>query len=843
MTDALPPPSSSGSDSSSGENSEVRAPSEWGGETRADDTELEEVNPPGFDAGMQIGRYVVLGGVGEGGMGIVYAAYDPELDRKVALKLLHPTKAKSSEISRTRLLREAQAMARLNHPNVVTVHDVGELGKRVFLAMEFVEGQTLGDWQEQSRPWRETLATIISAGRGLEAAHAAGLVHRDFKPDNVMVSDTGRVVVMDFGIAQALENQTRQTQKRSPRDFEVEFAEAGLDDPSLLTDRGDAFSSVDGSRLTSTGAMIGTPLYMAPEQHLAIGTDARTDQFAFCLVLYAALYGQHAFEGNSRSSLGLTVTRGEVRPPPKGTKVPGWLHREILRGLAVNPADRHPSMTALLERLSDDPDARRRKYLVYGAGVLGVAALVAVPRLAEEDTTNLCTGAQQRVDAVWNDEAREAGREAFEATGLPFAAESWSRVVTNIDEYTKAWSGMYTENCEATRVEGVQSEALLDLRTACLDERLGQVEALAKVLENADIAVVEHAVEAAVALTPLTDCADAERLMAAVAPPDETIRPQVDAVRAMLADARAQHAAARFGAALETATEANQRAQEIDYPPLHAQTLLSLGFQQEETGDFAGAAESLEAALWIATANGQDQEIVDATSALTGVVGLTQAELEQGMRWGRHAQAAARRIGEDSLAMAEALAVTAALHQQMGELDEAERLALRVLELRQTHGEPDSLAVANALMALGTLENERARWDEALEFYGRAQVINEKLFGSTHPRVGTLIMNIGNVHEGRGDHEKAHKFHQRAVETMEKAYGADHPALAQALGNMGTALAGEGTLRRVPAVLRSGPPDLREGPRRRAPQRGPVSQQRGGGLRHARPLRRVPTQP
>jgi serine/threonine protein kinase len=267
-------------------------------------------------------------------MGVVYAAHDPELDRPIAIKLLRlrgPAPAEGHE----RLQREAKVMARLSHPAVVPVFDVGSHQDRLFVAMELVDGQTLSSWLKQTRPdWRDALAALVRAGRGLAAAHAAGIVHRDFKPDNVLVGADGRIRVTDFGLARLGDG-------------------APVAEPSA----GDAASPAEGGGLTRGDAVMGTPGYMAPEQHLGRPADARADQFSFCVALYEAVYGERPFRwepaDDVRSLVALAgeVTAGRVQPPPRGSRVPAWLRRVLVRGLAVDPAARWPTMDALLDAL------------------------------------------------------------------------------------------------------------------------------------------------------------------------------------------------------------------------------------------------------------------------------------------------------------------------------------------------------------------------------------------------------------------------------------------------------------------------------------------------------------
>ena len=287
------------------------------GATVGVDTTVPLSGGSGGDRPTQLGRYVVTGTLGSGGMGDVYEAHDPDLDRKVAIKLLH---ARSSSL---RLVREARALARLAHPNVVAVHDVGTFEGRSFVAMELVDGTTLRAWMdERPRPWREVLDMFSHAGQGLAAAHAAGLVHRDFKPENVMIGRDGRVRVLDFGIVGS-----------APTDGEeVAFAAAGA----------------DPDRMTVEGGIMGTPAYMAPEQFRSEEVDARADQFGFCVALWEALHAARPFAGDNLRALTHWVLTGTIEEPPPGRAAPSWLRRLLVRGLSVDKEARYPSMDALL---------------------------------------------------------------------------------------------------------------------------------------------------------------------------------------------------------------------------------------------------------------------------------------------------------------------------------------------------------------------------------------------------------------------------------------------------------------------------------------------------------------
>lgn len=351
---------------------------------------------PALAASARIGRFTVLRKIGSGGMGVVYAAYDEELDRKLAIKIIH---AREDEGGRAgiRLRREAKAMARLSHPHVVQVFQVGEYEGRVFVAMEFVQGPTLDAWLRGDgggdhdggggggdgarrasqragqlpgrRSWREIVAMHIGAGHGLAAAHAAGLVHRDYKPSNVMVSRDGRARVLDFGLVR---------QGDSTDGAALPSITAALN--TLAVPGHDILSA----SLTIEGAIIGTPSYMSPEQLTGQPADARSDQFSFCVTLYEALYGVNPFASPTMPARVMRIMSNAVAPPPPGAGVPPWVHEALVRGLRCEPEERWPSMDALLAALAHDPDAapdagtalrHTRRPMILGAAAFAAVAV------------------------------------------------------------------------------------------------------------------------------------------------------------------------------------------------------------------------------------------------------------------------------------------------------------------------------------------------------------------------------------------------------------------------------------------------------------------------------------
>jgi predicted Ser/Thr protein kinase len=327
-------------------------------------------------AGTRVGRYVVDRLVGRGSMGAVYAATDPDLDRRVAVKLLRADtwSDDARRLMRARLLREAQAMARLSHPEVITVYDVGTFGDQLFVAMEYIEGETLRRWRAAGhRTHAEILAVYERAGSGLAAAHEAGLVHRDFKPDNVLVGRDGRVRVTDFGLARMVHEADAPVPKSA--EDEEGSSEEGL----TIT-------------LTRTGTLLGTPAYMAPEQLRGGGADARSDVFSFCVALYEALYGERPFDGSTVLVLQAAIEAGAVRRAAITTRVPGWVRAILLRGLRAAPEERFSSMRKLLDALRTAHATWRRRNGLLGALLAGALGLTVLATGISHSTTRSVAG-------------------------------------------------------------------------------------------------------------------------------------------------------------------------------------------------------------------------------------------------------------------------------------------------------------------------------------------------------------------------------------------------------------------------------------------------------------------
>ena len=724
--------------------------------------------------GAHVGRFVVLEQVGVGGMGRVLRGYDPKLRREVALKLMRASTAATAD----RMLREAQAMARLSHPNVVPVYDVGEHAGGVFIAMEYVEGQTLRAWFEaEPRPWRTVLAVFRDAGRGLAAAHRAGLVHRDFKPDNVLVptaSDervAGRARVMDFGIARALEDSSSHEAEQAQATFDPDHTGSVAKVPRATRTQA----------LTELGTLVGTPAYMAPEQHRGDAADERSDQYAFCVALYEALVGERPFPGKSPTELALAKERGEPRSPSaRAPAVPRWVRRVVLRGLSPDPGSRWPSMDSLVDALGRDPHRRMAKMLILPAGALGLSAVAAAIVGTDEPP---CTGAAERLAGSWDADRRERVDAALRATGASHAEHTASRVRERLDVYAAQWVSSHTEACLATHQRGEQSQALLDARMVCLHGRRRELAALVDTLGSADAEVVDKAVDAAASLPAIERCDDPAYVLAQVPPPDDPQTQQrVEALRERLAEARALQSAGKYADGSRICDEVQADAATVDYPPVRAEIAYRRGWLLEGTGAYEESVESLRQAYFGARRSGMDEVAAEAASTLVYVLAQL-ARYDEALRWAEHASIELERFGNDE-SRSYLLGAIAIVHDGRGAYDEAVRLHEEALPLRRAALGPEHPGVAQSLNNLARVQLVRGDYESARRNFDRALAIWEAARGPEHPSVAQTLNNIAAVMLEQGEHEDARPLYERALAIWENGLGAEHPSVATALNNL-----------------------------------------------------------
>ena len=785
----------------------------------------------------RIGRFRVLDRIGRGGMGVVYAAYDPELDRKVAIKLLRADlhRGLAKDDAQARLMREAQAMARLSDPNVIVVHEVGMIGDRVFVAMEYVDGMPLGEWlrpepeagvtgsgsSDGRRGWPEVLDVFLKAGSGLAAAHRAGLVHRDFKPDNVLLGHDGRVRVVDFGLARSLGDPAKPAPASSvgkalgARADEATGKTIGTEsDQSLHSEQGDDPSTkpfrerpdLDGlaTPLTRQGAVMGTPAYMSPEQYHGRTADARSDQFSFCVALYEGLYGKRPFEGSSLTELVANVLDGRIRETPGDARVPKRLLTALRRGLSVEPDERFPSMEALLDELRRDPLRKWR----WGGVVLGVGALTSLATLAAtrgDDATDACAGLEQRLQGVWDDTARQEVTRAIEGTQLAYSRRVAATTVELLDDYTQAWVKMAGDACGAALVaQGDDTEHRR--RRECLDQRLAEVGALVEALRQPDAGMAEAAVKATTTLTGgLSACADPRRLSAYDVAEDPAVRQRLAEAHARLTKAKALGVLGQYEEAVDLASEVVELAHAAEAGPLQALALLTRGTYRERIDDPQQAEADLRQAIDLADRHGDQGTRAQALIMLVYVVGQDRTRYEETLRLGEQARAVLEYIDADPLLLADLdnnLGVAARI---VGDVELALELHRRSHEQRVAvlgGSHPDiGRSLLNIGVAMGGSPQHLA---EAEDYLRQALGSVEQTVGPHHPIVGTALTNLGNCLARQDRLAEALPLQQRALAIFGSAFGTDHLSTLRVVFNVAKILQDEGKHADAVALFRRG---------------------------------------
>lgn len=646
-------------------------------------------------------------------MGQVYSAYDPRLDRRVALKLLL---TRGSSNDRERLTREAKALARLSHPNVVTVHEVAEYDGRVVIAMEFVDGGTLKGWLTAHPPPHglprvlEVLGLLIQAGRGLEAAHDAGLVHRDFKPANVLVGKNARVRVADFGIAQ------------------TQSAEA----EACITD---AQHQLPESGLTRTGAVIGTPFYMAPEQSRGSLVDQRSDQYSFCVTAWELLYGGR-LDTNTLDN--------------HNDHIPASVRRALKQGMSAKPEFRHNYMGVLLRKLEAGRDElrkrtepRSRPHVKWFAGVtLALAGTFAAVRHSENLLAATCKQEGDAIDSVWNPGSRESSRAGLVATGIEGAVEESDRFLPWVDRFAESWRETSASACRNTTIHKMWDTARYDRARWCLDDARLQLTTLLNELANADAQTARGAVLGAVNLPPVRACIDTR-----VEPPGVDIQAQLSDVRADLSRARHLFSIGEYTKGYEVAGFANTRAQVLNWPRFTAAT-------RAMEAKFLGRlgkpddAERVGREAFMLAANSGAWDVASSTATqLTYVVGYSQARFDEAELWAELAKVA---IGHA--------------------------------------GDPLGLREAGRANSLGAVRRSRGEFTEAMELYEDARVTWENALGEHHPFVAIGWHNVANAHASIREYEAAAASNEQALAILEKTLGPEHPLVAETLNNVGLGL-------------------------------------------------------
>jgi tetratricopeptide (TPR) repeat protein/predicted Ser/Thr protein kinase len=730
-------------------------------EPDAPDDGRDSARAPVWKRGSRVGRYLLVEQVGSGGMGTVFAAEDPALGRTIAVKLVRTTLR--SDRSNDNLLAEARMMAQLSHPNVVPVYDVGSQDEFVFLAMELIDGANLREWLlAQKRSWQEVQRVFLEAGKGLVAAHRAGLVHRDFKPDNVLVGKNGRVVVTDFGLAH--------------------------------------------STLSPSDLVAGTLVYMAPEQRDGQVADARSDQFSFCVALSEALTGERP------------------RSNQRDARIPAWLARIVARGMSPHPGERFPSMEALLAALARDPGrVRRRAAIAACVLAVGAAGLFA---WSAEATRACSASVPAKLVGAWDAERKAAVHRAFLASGAPSAEAAWQSVEGTLDAYARGWSAMHVEACDAAFVRKEQSAELFDLRVACLGERLAELRAATTLFAAADGRVVTNAPNAARALSPVASCGDARALRAIRPPPPAMaarvadLRRELARAKALrdggklgdaiaVAEAVARDAGTTGYEPLEATAllqlgdaqlangDANQADATLGHAALAADTarddttraraltrqLYAVGYVLEQ---FARVA-SLDAQVSSIIARlGGDDELDGDRLQTTGMIALAERDLGAAVdRLSRAVALREKKFGPRGRRVAMSrhsrCVVLVEEHQLEAALADC-NAALDIWKESLGANHPD---VSLALKNIGAIELELGRIDEGCREIEQALAIEEATLAADHPTIAGTLLHLADCRAARADGAEALRLDLRALAIREAKLGPRHRKTADALASVG----------------------------------------------------------
>jgi tetratricopeptide (TPR) repeat protein/tRNA A-37 threonylcarbamoyl transferase component Bud32 len=752
-----------------------------------------------------VGRYLLIEEIGKGGMGSVYSAFDPELERRVAIKLID-----ARAEPRARLRREAQAIARVTHPNVIAVYDVGEFEfidrRGVYMVMEMVEGADLRAWAgERRRSVPELLGVYVQAGRGLDAAHEKGVVHRDFKPANVLVAKDGRVLVVDFGLARGLVHGELDERESAAT---LESAEDSTSGARASASSSHASVSSLTAPLTRHGAVIGTPRFMSPEQHQTSIVDARSDQYSFCLALYIDLYRRLPFDESSFEALVDDKLAGvrEWDAP----HVPAHVRTALQRGLHPDPDQRWPDMASLVAALADDPRVRRRRALALGLGLSLLVGSLGGAIAWDRHALAQCADREAWLAGAWDESRRAAVIAAYDASELGYAATARERALEQLDTHADTLARIHADVCEDRHRERVEPD-ILAARSACLEQRRERLAAMAEQLGSADARIVEHTVEVLGALPAAEPCATIDTPL---------VEPEVDpaarhAIERELFELELLAAAGNQPEALAGIADVLARARELGDAHTLLVALLQAGNLHAAARKLPEAEALLGEAAELAERSGDHDLAIDALLGLAltledlrgrwdeaqRVLDLALAKYEHRAggsagRWRFHyAQAgihnqqkrreAARaelelaltsaRVDQSAMTIAKILHALAMTEVDLDQLEAAEAHARESIDLRVGVYGPDHPSLMYPLRALARIAGERKQPEQALVHLDRAIALGEARHGrdaagqiEPHTDRGKTLRQLGRFGEALAEYVEAERLARANGQTAEE---------------------------------------------------------------------------
>jgi tetratricopeptide (TPR) repeat protein len=684
----------------------------------------------------EIGRYRIAGRIGAGGMGQVYRGHDPTLGRPVAIKVLGEARAASADVmEHDALLGEARAMASISHPNVVEVYEVGMDAQRVFIAMELIDGSTLGHWVSDEKPgWVEILRAYVQAGDGLHAAHMAGIVHRDFKPSNALMGRDGRVRVLDFGLA---------------------------------TEAADA----DGEWIA------GTPAYMAPEVLRGQAATPLSDQFSYCVSVWQALFGGRPFAAETVKGM-RRAAEGQRLVRPDRTSVAKPVIDALVRGLNPDPSQRWPSMESLLEALRKPVKPRGPfRAIAFITGWVGwkVAAgaifVALFPALGDADP---CEALRGRSESDWSAQRRASVQSAFAERGR---GDAWRAFDDVVDAQVRGLSDAYADVCEGRRID--EETVMLDSELACLRRRYLSLERMVAAVPDADAAQLARIEDAVHHAASQGACSDGPSQVL----PARVVTALADA-DAQLAEVDVLRTADRYDEAAEILRELSARAQELRYEPLQARVASTRGDVEIVRGNTTVAEDSLVTAYQLALALSDHRMAMSAATRLTHLVGVELSRPSEAMEWARHSEVAAERAGvtEPPVHLWRVLAnvhFNAGQHAQAAALFEKAAAAM---------SDDDTLAPRDRieeLRKMATVHLHLEHGEQARQAFATALELAEVEYGPHTHNVAALAFNLGVT---TVDPVEKVALFERSASIYADLFD-DHPDLGDALYRWGQALA------------------------------------------------------
>lgn len=704
----------------------------------------------------RLGRFVVLEKIGAGAMGTVFRAYDPDLDRSVALKVIRSEALLRDSNARSRLAREARTLAKLNHPNVVGVHEVGTANEQMYLALELVESGDLAHWIQENpdleRRFGQALKFVLQAGEGLKAAHGAGLVHRDLKPANILLGTDGRVRVADFGLARTVETES------------IRSAVHGRE-------------SVDEGSLTETQGVVGTPAYMAPEQRDGRVPDALSDQYAFCVTAWEALFGARPLP--------------DVRPPEPSLSMSAHRRsaaRALRRGLSSERTERFDTLRDLLLALAKNPTRRRRR----AVGAVATVALAAVAVTGVQlERESRCDTVADGVGDAWNPEVAQEVRRGFDAVDFGGVPDSWERFAADADAFARRWEDAVQESCRAAKIAGTLDAQTARARSNCFDEQLARFEGVLDVYREPDLKLVLAPSRLSRALGPLELCTDRPRRV--LDGPQDISRE--------LARALGVLDAGRPAEAVEMLERVVERADSEGAAALKARAQVGLGQAQVGTRGMDAALETLEQAYWGGLEHADDTTAARAARhlaySLAGARDLDGAE-----RWLKPASVLARRarVGPDDLSRLEI--TRARIARIRGDLDEAQALYQSAADIVAAVYGPEHaevLTIEQNIIMVMRAKGELAEATELAEDQLRKRVAT---FGPMHPRAASGHALVATLYGTTEKFDASVEHFKAAIEIQTAAFGRDHWRVANNLASLGTSLGETGDQRQALEAFR-----------------------------------------